>query len=422
MVNKIKTEYLFFKQQEPNMRTILLVNMLYALVLPVVEIFIGAYVMRNTSSPISVAYYQLFMYLGIAVTSFLNGYLLRVLNVKTLYAGGILVSGISMFVMMFIKSLGFLELGITGFAMGAASGFFWTNRYLLTLNNTNDNNRNYFFGLESFFFSIASITVPLVIGAFLSTIDGKHLFGYLININTAYQIVTLVVVGITIIACMVLWRGSFVNPAQKDFIYFKFCSLWRKMLLLASLKGMVQGFLVTAPAILVLKLVGDEGSLGLIQGISGALTAVLVYVLGRIAQPKDRLKIFVAGLVIFFAGTLFNGVLFSAVGVIVFVLCKVVFQPLFDLAYFPIMMQTIDATVKIEHRNEYTYILSHEFGLFLGRAFGLILFMALAYGISQEFALKYALIVVGTLQLISYPLAKNIIGQANKKNVSNENI
>ena len=43
------------------------------------------------------------------------------------------------------------------------------------------------------------------------------------------------------------------------------------MLLLASLKGMVQGFLVTAPAILVLKLVGDEDVLGLIQGISGTL-------------------------------------------------------------------------------------------------------------------------------------------------------
>ena len=74
-------------------------------------------------------------------------------------------------------------------------------------------------------------------------------------------------------------------------------------------------------------------------------------------------------------------------------------------------MQTIDAVVKIEKRNEYTYILSHEFGLFLGRAFGLILFMVLAFAISQDFALKYALILVGALQLIAYPLAQNIIKQ-----------
>ena len=78
----------------------------------------------------------------------------------------------------------------------------------------------------------------------------------------------------TLFAVAVLWRGKFANPIQKNFLYFRFCTLWKKMLLLASLKGMVQGFLVTAPAILILKLVGDEGTLGLIQGISGTLTAI----------------------------------------------------------------------------------------------------------------------------------------------------
>lgn len=412
-MNKIKKEYLFFKEQAPNMRVLLMTNMLYALVLPVVEIFVGAYIMRNTSDPILVAYYQLFMYIGIIATSCVNGFLLRKLNVKTLYAAGILVSGLSMYAMMAIKSLGFIELGIAGFTLGAASGFFWTNRYLLTLNNTNDSNRNYFFGLESFFFSVASITVPLVIGAFISLIDGKEILGFLININKAYQAVTIGVIILTVIACIVLWRGKFTNPIQKDFIYFKFNILWKKMLVLSSLKGMVQGFLVTAPAILVLKLVGDEGALGLIQGISGGLTAILVYVLGRIARPQDRLKIFVGGLIVFFVGTIFNGVLFSATGVILFVLCKVIFQPLFDLAYFPIMMKTIDTVSKIEKRNEYTYILSHEIGLFIGRAFGLLVFIFLAFQVSENFALKYALIFVASLQLLAYPLAKNITNQTN---------
>jgi YQGE family putative transporter len=410
-MNKLKQEYLFFKQQEPNMRILLLTNMCYALVLPVVEIFVGAYIMRNTSDPVMVAYYQLMMYVGIVVTSFVNGFLLDRFNVKFLYAAGILVSGLSMFAMMMIKSLGFGELGIAGFTMGAASGFFWTNRYLLALNNTRDANRNYFFGLESFFFTIASIGIPLIIGAFISQIDGKILFGIPVDINQAYQFVTVMIVLITLLACTILWKGTFENPKEKDFLFVKFHLLWKKMLLLSSLKGMVQGFLVTAPAILVLKLVGDEGVLGLIQGISGAITAILVYVLGRIAKPDDRLKIFLGGMLVFFIGTLCNGVLYSATGVILFVLCKVIFQPLFDLAYFPIMMKTIDAMVVIEKRNEYTYILSHEFGLFLGRAFGLLLFMLLAYSISEEFALKYALIVVGGLQFLAYPLSKNITNQ-----------
>lgn len=408
-MNKLAKEYQFFKQQEPNMRILLVTNMFYALVLPVVEIFVGAYVMRSTSDPAMVAFYQLAMYIGIVTTSLLNGFLLRKYSVKALYSAGILVSGISMYLMMTIKSLGFTELAIAGFFMGAASGFFWTNRYLLALNNTTDDNRNYFFGLESFFFSLSSIGVPLVIGAFISLMDGREVLGIAFDITKSYQVVTLAVVIITIIACCVLWKGNFENPGETNFLYFKFIRLWKKMLAMATLKGMVQGFLVTAPAILVLKLVGDEGILGVIQGVSGALTALLVYILGRIARPEDRIKIFVSGLVLFFIGTLLNGLLYSAVGVILFVLCKVIFQPLFDLAYFPIMMRTIDVVAKIEKRNEYAYILSHEFGLFLGRASGLILFLVLAYGISQDFALKYALIVVAGLQLLAYPLAKNII-------------
>ena len=104
----------------------------------------------------------------------------------------------------------------------------------------------------------------------------------------------------------------------------------------------------------------------------------MVYVLGRIARPQDRKWIFFGSVWVFFIGTLANGILFSAVGVIMFVLCKVIFQPLFDLAYFPVMMRTIDVVAKLENRNEYTYIMSHEVGLFIGRASGLLLFYCIS--------------------------------------------
>ena len=375
----ILNEIRFFKSHEHNMKVLLLTNMIYGFVLPVVEIFAGAYVMRDTNDPAMVAYYQLAMYVGVVFTSMVNGFFLKFLNVKTLYSAGILVSGVSLAGMMNIQGLGLVGLGLAGFSLGAASGFFWTNRYLLALYNTNDENRNYYFGLESFFFSVASITVPLIIGAFIGGMSGVEILGFLFDVSMSYKVVTIGVFFLTLLACAVLWKGQFVMPKEIKFLHIHFHVLWRKMLLLASLKGMVQGFLVTAPAILVMKFVGDEGALGLIQGISGAITAIMVYVLGRIARPQDRKWIFFGSVWVFFIGTLANGILFSAVGVIMFVLCKVIFQPLFDLAYFPVMMRTIDVVAKLENRNEYTYIMSHEVGLFIGRASGLLLFIALAY-------------------------------------------
>lgn len=415
MLAKLTTEFRFFLSMPHNMRVLLITNMLYSLVLPVVEIFMAAYIMRYFSDTSYVAIFQVAMYTGIIITSLTNGFLLKSFKVAHLYSFGILLSGFAMAGMMFVEDITLPGLIVAGTLIGAASGFFWTNRYLMALNTTNDENRNYFFGLESFFFTISNITVPLAIGALLASIDGARIGGMVLDIYQGYRVVTLIVFAITVIACFSLARGKFENPVQKDFLYFRFGKLWNKQILLAMLKGLVQGFLVTAPAMLIMRYVGKEGSLGLIQGISGALTAILVYLLGRFAKPEHRILIFGFGITLFLIGTVVNGIELSATGVIVFVLCKVFFQPLHDLAYYPIMMKVIDVMLLRENRNKYAYILNHEFGLYAGRVTGLGLFIFLALYVSETFALRYSLIIVAALQMLSIPLAMNILKHSYSK-------
>ncbi|MDP2888117.1 MAG: MFS transporter [Bacteroidota bacterium] len=409
MIAKLTAEFRFFLSMPHNMRVLLITNMLYALVLPVVEIFMAAYIMRYFADTRYVAIFQVAMYTGIIITSLANGFLLKSFKVAHLYSFGILLSGVSMVAMMFVKDIKLFGLIVSGTMIGASAGFFWTNRYLMALNTTKDENRNYFFGLESFFFTIANITIPLIIGTLLASIDGMKILGIVFDIYKGYQIVTIFVFVITILAVISLARGKFENPVQKDFLYFRFDRLWNKQILLAFLKGLVQGFLVTAPAMLIMKYVGQEGSLGLIQGISGGLTAILIYLLGRFAKPKHRILIFGFGIALFLIGTIVNGIELSMFGVMVFVLCKVFFQPLHDLAYYPIMMKVIDVVSKRENRNQYAYILNHEFGLYAGRVGGLGLFIFLAFYVSESFALRYSLIIVAVLQMLSIPLAKNIM-------------
>ncbi|MDP2423952.1 MAG: MFS transporter [Bacteroidales bacterium] len=412
MLAKLTSEYRFFQTMPHSMRVLLITNMLYALVLPVVEIFMAAYIMRFFNDTSYVAIFQVAMYTGIIITSLANGFLLKSFKVAHLYSFGILLSGVAMVGMMFVENIALTGLIVAGTLIGAASGFFWTNRYLMALNSTADENRNYFFGLESFFFTISNIGVPVIIGVLLASIDGVQFMGITFDIYKGYRIVTLMVFLITILATYSLSRGKFDNPVQKDFLYFRFDKLWNKQILLAALKGLVQGFLVTAPAMLIMKYVGKEGSLGLIQGISGGLTAILIYMIGRYAKPKHRILIFGVGIIIFLIGTVVNGIELSMIGVMVFVLCKVFFQPLHDLAYFPIMMKVIDVVSERENRNNYAYILNHEFGLYAGRVIGLGLFIFLALYVSETFALRYSLIIVAALQMLSIPLAKNIMKQS----------
>lgn len=405
MFKKLKTEIAHFKSQTHNFQILVLTNLVYAIVLPVIDIFVAAYVMRSSNDPVKVVIYQLTIYAGIPLTFLLNGFLLKHFNIRKLYSAGMMLSGVSMMIMMSLKTLDLVGIGFAGITMGLSFGFYWSNRDYLALAITNDTNRNYYYGLETFFYTIIAVVIPITIGWFIESSGDEA------QIHTAYLIITGIVFLVTVAASIVCFRGTFQNPEQKKYVFFKFHQLWYKLLSLSVLKGLVQGFLVTAPAMLIMLLIGKEGALGTAQSIGAIIAAVIMYVLGRISKPSDRIKIFTAGLVLFALGAVFNGLLFNQTGVIVFILLLLIAKPLMDLAYFPIQFKVIDIVSKIEKRGEFAYILNHEAGLFAGRFLGAGTFLVLAYAISTEIALRYAIVIVAILQLSSIFVAKKIIAE-----------
>lgn len=319
-----------------------------------------------------------------------------------------MLSGISMIIMMSLKTLDLTGIGIAGITMGMSFGFYWANRDYLALAITNDSNRNYYYGLETFFYTIIAVIIPVAIGWFIQAQGGDR------KIHNAYLIVTGLVFVVTILASVVCFRGTFKNPEQKRFIYFKFHPLWYRLLGLALLKGLAQGFIVTAPAMLIMLLLGKEGALGTAQSVGAIIAAIIMYIVGRLSKPSHRIRIFAAGLILYALAALLNGVLFSGTGVILFMLCLLIARPLMDLAYFPIQFKVIDVVSKLENRGEFAYILNHEAGLYAGRFLGAGTFLVLAYAISTEIALRYAIIIIAALQLLSIVVAKKIIRESKK--------
>lgn len=413
VVSKLTSEFRHFQTYPHGMRILLITNLLYSLVLPVVEMFIGAYIMRNSSDSTLVVCFQLASYTGIPITFLINGFLLRRFRIATLYSFGMLLSGISMSIMMTLSDLDTTGVVVAGLVMGLSYGFFWSNRDFLALDSTNDDNRNYYYGLETFFYTITGVGVPYLIGVFIGATEHNGWFGG--EVNMAYRIITIAVFLITILASFVIFRGKFQNPENKPFLFFRFERLWNKLLGLAALKGIAQGYIVTAPAMLIMTLVGNEATLGTVQSVGAILSAILLYILGRVSLPKDRLPILAVGLVLFALGGFFNAWFYSSVGVVIFMLCLVLSRPLIDIAYFPIQFRVIDIVSKSEQRSEFTYILSHEFGLYIGRLFGCGLFLILANFVSETFALRYALLIIGILQLLAYVIARNIDRECSRR-------
>lgn len=406
-MNRVRKEIDVFLRCPRSMQVLMVANMIYALVLPVIEIFVAAYVMRNSHAVDKVVTYQLSIYAATPLAFYINGKVMGRIGAKHMYAAGMLLSGLSMMLMMQLSILTPLGIATSGIIMGLATGLFWANRGFLALVTTNDSNRNYYYGLENFIASLAAVAVPALIGFFIS---GTSLYGWLGGVaDRAYHIIALAVFGLTILAAGILERGSFRNSEHTRFVFFRFHPLWRRMLELALLKGLAQGYIVTAPAMLIMLLVGQEGTLGATQAIGGVVSAFLMYTVGRITAPKHRIFVFAAGLLLFVVGAVTNTVLFNAAGVLIFMGCLVLAKPLLDLAYFPIQLQVIDVVSCLESRNEYAYIFNHEFGLFVGRCMGCGLFLAIAYWMSGIAALKYALPVIALLQLLSIWVAGKIL-------------
>lgn len=403
MINKLKSEIAHFKAQSHNFKVLTLTNLIYSIVLPVIDIFVAAYVMRSSNDPVKVVVYQLTIYTGIPLTFLINGWLLNRFPIKVLYSFGMVLSAISMMIMMSLTTLDITGIGIAGIIMGMSFGFYWANRDFLALATTNDSNRNYYYGLETFFYTIIAVVIPVIIGWFIEFSASAG------DAKMAYKIVTGIVFVVTIGASIMCFTGKFTNPINKKFIYFKFHSYWYRLMSLAVLKGLVQGFLVTAPAMLIMLLLGKEGALGTAQSVGAVFAAVLMYIIGRKTGPEHRIYVFGTGLVLFTIAALINGILFNETGVILFMLFLLLAKPLLDLAYFPIQFSVIDILTKKEKRSEFAYILNHEAGLYVGRLTGAGTFLLLAYYFSNEVALRYAIIIVAVLQLSSYWVAKGIL-------------
>ncbi len=408
-MKKFLHEIELFQSKPLNMRVLLLTNLIYIAVLPISNIFTSAYVMRNSGHDMKyVAIYQLASYVAIPLAFWINGLLLNHIRIERLYSLGMFLSAISMMVMMTLKQLTVPGLACAGFLMSLSAGFYWANRDFLALSTTSDSTRSYYYGVDQFFSTTVSMLTPFIIGdCFIASVDKYHWFD--MSVNQAYQVVVGFVVVLVTCASVMIHQGNYKNPKKTKFVYFSFHKEWKWIQLLTVVRGMAQGYMSLAPTLLILTLIGNEGAVGLIYSAGGILSALALYVLGRTTGPKQRLMIYSIAVILFAVGALTSSLLYTALGVLVFIACQTLSQPLQEISYFGTQMLLIDVTSYLEKRNQYAYIFNLEFSYLLGRSSGLIFFLALAELINNTFALRYALPIIAVIQLIGVFLVKHIL-------------
>jgi YQGE family putative transporter len=165
---------------------------------------------------------------------------------------------------------------------------------------------------------------------------------------------------------------------------------------------------------LILKFIGNENSLGIVESVSTILSLLIVYLVGRYSSPAQRPQIVLAGVMAVFAGSIFFGLLYSFAGVIIFQICLILSKPLQEMAFRSTLMRSVDYASALENRDEYTYLFDNELVRMFGRLTGAGVFMLLYFKGSEEMALRVALILVSIVLANTIWLSK-ILNTGNDK-------
>ena len=417
IIRFIKKEIEAFDIFSSDAKKLLTIDLVFAIAFPFIIIFGSAFVLRITGGNNTMAIvYNWGFFAGLTVGFFITGMLLKNrIDIRIIFSVGMLLTVIPLSILMFIgKDSGYYVI-LYGLFVGTGNGLYWSCRNVVACQTTNDNNRNFFTSVEQFMIIFCNALVPLLFGTFILGHNPSEEYKLI-----AYKYTSVLVVAITLFAAFLIMKSNFKTPVINKFVYFKFGRNWNLQRLLTLTIGMVEAGFMVIMTLLILNIAGDESVLGKIEFTAAIISVIAIYIVGRIAKPKHRGKIMLAGAISLFAGgivlaftigssnEILGFVAVSFLGVIAIKAGQVIADPLIHTAYRATYLTSIEKSSKSEDRDSYTYIMDNEYFKNGGRIVAGAVFLIISRLIDDTGALGYIFPILAFILLISAYLIKKL--------------
>ena len=362
------------------------------------QIFINAFIFKMTAKMQAVASFNLGIFIFIAFAFFLNGLLLRRINIITLYRLGALLKGVAGIIVIFLAPREYVHLIIAGGLYGMGTGFYWSNRNFLTLKLTQPKTRSYFSSLWWSIDTIISIAVPVLIGWLL-----------VVGRLTAYRLLMLVSFFIFFQVGHVMKKIEVNRVNIRDIVLKKITRRWLRMRFIHIALGLLSGMNLFFPTLIVLKIIGNEKSLGIILSLCSLVTAIVIYQLGKFTKIRHRISIFYGGVGLTLFASLLLALFYSPFGVLMYLLIQAVAYLLIWTSIDPIAMDVTETESEGKEEYHYAYVFDRELFLNVGRVGTVGIFLFLGESISSSISLRLTLIFIAILLfLITYVFKSGI--------------
>src|SRR3989339_460724 len=326
---------------------------------PIISLFINAFIWRQTGSFINVAGYNLGLFIGLPFGFLFATILLRKINIKFTYILGLLISIIAGFLAIFLSSFSFFIYLTYGLIYGVGSGLYWSSRNYLTLQETKDEHRNYFFSIVSLANKISGMVVAFVSGWIIFSVES--MLGY--SATGAYLLLIFIAFIFMLLSGLVIFKTNLETPTIKKIWQLSISKKWNQVRIVAMGMGVLDGSMYFLPTLLILYF--------LVNFLLALLLALFM----------------------------------SHLSVYIFVLLCGLSLAFYWLALNPWFLSVMDTVLGEKKQDKFVVIFDHEIFLNLGRIVSVIISLVLVAEIGILPTLQFLPLTLTLLQLIIFAFA-----------------
>lgn len=395
MFNFIKSEISHFKNLPKKAQELLISFFFYSTAYPIISVFISAFIWKNDNNISYLIFFRIGQFLIVPLAFIIGGILLRIAKINTLYFIGAIFIAVSSVLIIFLKNKTIVDFLIMGIILGVGTGLYWVNRTYLTVKETNDDNRSYFFGLLFSFATLIGLVVTLLVG-------------WLIVFGLSYQLLIALAFILIIISGTTVLRMDLESPKIGRLFIHNSSYIWMRKRLIHLGIGFVEGLSYVIPGLLILTMLGNEGILGTLTAVSSIISTVLIYYYGRKSHSKDHKIYFIYSTILGLLISILLAVAFNKLTVVVYSLLQGLVTSFMWLTLASPLFKNIDLEVGNIEEKRFSYILDTEFFLNGGRIVGLVvcLFISNTYGVSSS--LRFSPLVLSLFQVFLFIYLENL--------------
>ena len=380
-----------YRALSTDLRKLLLSYYFYLAAYPMFGLFTNAYLWRQNGDLKQLIVFNLFYCIGLPSGFYINGLLLRRFSALRLYALGAFMEALASLLVVFFHSGTFGSLVWYGLLAGLGSGLFWGNKNFLSLKLTRGENRLYYNTLESAGDLMANMIVPALAGLFI-VVGGQIAYKILMGVG----MILVVVAGYVI-------QSSKVEELNREPMFVRNPKrIWNSVRWFNILSNILVGAESIIPGVLILLLVGKEGTLGIVNSATAILSALSIYTVGRMGKIENLWKIVGVADFMYMIGVILLAWFFNPIVVLVY---SAVSTIAWTFRWSPSSTLTMEIMDEGDG-DQYAYICDTETMFNIGRITGLVLlFGMMSFG--QNAAMRFVPVAIGLTSFLAlWPLVK----------------